>query len=168
MDENHLYTSEEKLKWWGYGEWVEESDEVDFDHEGIKCKVFRVVAPDGPIREDGTQHIFGGHLCGYISIPTDHPYFSKDYNDIEIDVHGGLTYGENINDEYWIGFDCAHSFDFIPSLEKFKYSHPFNDIFPNPEEFKDYAIFIPTYKNVNFCIEECKSMAEQLKNMVIS
>lgn len=28
----HLLTSDEKIKYWGYGEWVEEPDEVFFTH----------------------------------------------------------------------------------------------------------------------------------------
>ncbi len=35
-----------------------------------------------------------GHHCGYIAVPPDHPWYGKDYNDVDCDVHGGLTYGE--------------------------------------------------------------------------
>ena len=61
-----------------------------------------------------------GHRCGYIAIPKDNELYGKDYDEIDIDVHGGLTYSEYSNSEYpvkseedvwWIGFDCAHSGD---------------------------------------------------------
>lgn len=33
-----------------------------------------------------------GHLCGYIAVPPAHPWFGKSYDDIDVDVHGGLTF----------------------------------------------------------------------------
>lgn len=59
-----------------------------------------------------------GYRCGYIRVPLGHPWHGKDYNDIEAEVHGGLTFGEpdepcgkQGDDAYWFGFDCAHCFD---------------------------------------------------------
>jgi hypothetical protein len=50
-----------------------------------------------------------GYRCGYICIPKGHPWFSKDYDDIDAFVHGGLTFARyDDEDSYWIGFDCAH------------------------------------------------------------
>lgn len=48
---------------------------------------------------------------GYVKLPKDHPYFGKDYNDIPVDVHGGLTFAE-MDGEFWkVGFDTAHYSD---------------------------------------------------------
>jgi hypothetical protein len=58
-----------------------------------------------------------GHRCGYIRIPNGHPWFGKHYDDIEAEIHGGLTFSRMIDPEeespfpepgFWIGFDCAH------------------------------------------------------------
>jgi hypothetical protein len=70
-----------------------------------------------------------GHRCGYIGLPKEHSLYGKNYSDIDIDVHGGLTYaggGENSkypveSDLWWFGFDCAHwmdgkDFDLIAEL----------------------------------------------------
>ena len=38
------------------------------------------------------KHDSLGHLCGYIGVPTSHPWYGKDYDEVEADVHGGLTY----------------------------------------------------------------------------
>jgi hypothetical protein len=35
-----------------------------------------------------------GHRCGYVSVPAEHPMFGKHYDDVEVTVHGGLTYAE--------------------------------------------------------------------------
>lgn len=79
---------------------------------------------------------FGGYANGYVAIPTDHPCHGKDYDEIDVDVHGGLTFGERINilreeswpqndvemlnadgysdipdDYYVVGFDTLHAGD---------------------------------------------------------
>lgn len=59
-----------------------------------------------------------GHRCGYLAIPQGHELYGVEYDNINVEVHGGLTYS-NESDEYsypvatdekvwWIGFDCAH------------------------------------------------------------
>lgn len=164
MQENHLLTSDEKLKYWGYGEWVEEPDEVYFIHDGIECRIHRMFA------KECSAHLFGGHLCGYISIPNDNSCYEKHYDDIEIEVHGGLTYAELENDgKYWVGFDCAHSMDYVPSTEYLYKTDPqMIKIKKRNQELKEHLglhgspIFNNSYKNIQFCINECKSMAEQL------
>ncbi len=157
--ESHTYTADEKLEWFGYGEWIEEVDQVLFIYKDFECKVLRVVLPDG------SNHIFGGHLCGYVRIPADHPYHNKLFQRLDIECHGGLTYGE-VNVGHWIGFDCAHSGDYVPSSEHFKKNNPdmlkFRQDFPLPEAFEKYSIFNPVYRNINFCIEECKGIVDQL------
>jgi len=59
---------------------------------------------------------------GYVIIPKGHPLHGKDYEDIDINVHGGLTFSESAEtllDEWdeispedregWVvGFDTAH------------------------------------------------------------
>lgn len=60
----------------------------------------------------------GVHPTAYVRIPRGHQYFKKKYDDIDIDVHGGLTYasGDVANAKkvgWWIGWDYAHSGDYI-------------------------------------------------------
>jgi hypothetical protein len=51
---------------------------------------------------------------GYVRIIEGHPFYDKGYENIPVDVHGGLTFSEHImdnekwSDGYWIGFDTAH------------------------------------------------------------
>lgn len=114
IKKKHLYKCEEKLKWWGYGEWVEEVDVVLFEYRHIECRILRSM-----YKKQGRKDIFGGHLCGYICIPPEHPFYKKRYDDIPIDVHGGLTYGKSEGDDYYIGFDCAHFSDLVPFQQRF-------------------------------------------------
>ena len=161
MIETHHFTSDEKLEWWGYGEWVEEPGEVLFEYKGMECKVTRRGIQEPGVKE---TFLFGGHLCGYIRIPDNHPYHHKDYEDIPIDCHGGLTYGE-CSDKHWIGFDCAHCFDYIPSTEYIKKILTMEGVLePRPFyiKFKDNSFFKRSYKNIAFCIKECQSIVDQL------
>jgi hypothetical protein len=161
----HLYCREEKLRWWGQGEWLDEPDIVEFEHLGFTCKVLRVCLEDGR----DLKHRFGGFLNGYVAIPSDHPFYQKAYEKIPINCHGGLTFGE-CTDRHLIGFDCAHSFDYIPSTEHLKKTIPSLIKIEKELEglkknsmFKDSPIFQKTYRNMEFVIAECKKIAEQLK-----
>lgn len=49
---------------------------------------------------------------GYVKLPKGHPYWGKDYDDIPVEVHGGLTFGEEDENGFWVvGFDTAHHSD---------------------------------------------------------
>lgn len=50
----------------------------------------------------------------YIELPQNHPYYGRDYNDVPINCHGGLTYSGPLNGDgkYWIGWDYMC----VPSL----------------------------------------------------
>lgn len=70
------------------------------------------------------DHGFGN---GYVLIPKGHQMHGKDYDDIPVDVHGGLTFSELVDKEFikewnlseedegtWcVGFDTAHYEDNI-------------------------------------------------------
>lgn len=68
----------------------------------------------------------GTHPTAYIKIPENHKYYEKDYDEINLDVHGGLTYSskqlclENEVIEGWfIGWDYAHYGDYLGYEEMF-------------------------------------------------
>jgi hypothetical protein len=60
-----------------------------------------------------------GYRCGYVRVPLGHPWHGKDYNDLNVEVHGGVSFAEadvpcdapGADTDWWIGFDCAHAFD---------------------------------------------------------
>lgn len=67
----------------------------------------------------------GTHPTAYIKIPKTHKYYGIDYNDLDINVHGGLTYSKNkliINFKelkgWFIGWDYAHYGDYVSWQEK--------------------------------------------------
>ncbi len=161
MKEKHLYTSEQKIEWFGPGEWVEESDQATFEHAGFKCLVMRGVAADY------YGQSFGGYFCGYVQIPPNHPWYGKAYEDIECECHGGLTFASERFDEdrFWVGFDCSHGEDITPSIEfilsprRKKEQNEFYERYPNWKR---------TYKNIQYAIVETQSIAEQAARCISS
>lgn len=163
-EEEHTFTSDQKLKWFGYGEWVEEFDHIRFEYMGCECIIFRVCLREPFVKE---EYYFGGHLCGYVKIPKSHPYQSLSYSDMEIECHGGLTYGER-HEGYWIGFDCGHSFDVVPSMEFTKTLDKETQELKKKFNLENSPIFQRHYRNVDYVIDQCVSIVDQLKNIAFT
>lgn len=103
--------------------------------------------------------------CGYCGVSPQSPLFEKDYDDICIDCHGGLTYsGFRVldirgfstpeiseyadyayKDHWFFGFDCAHYHDLVPGS-------PFGN---------KNAV----YRNLDFVKKELKSVAAQIRTL---
>lgn len=156
ITEKHRYTSDQKIKWFGYGEWVEEPDEIFFEHIGISCKILRMTGLSEVLGDSigQVETVCGGHLCGYCKIPEE-VLPGLDVNETHFEVHGGITYGRIEEDNcLWTGFDCAHAHDISPGMEVYMAS-----LFAFP-------IKIPlcerSYKNIQYVMRECKSLAEQI------
>lgn len=78
--------------------------EREWEHAGLLCAV--------------VQGREGSNRCGYVRIPPTHPFYQKNYMDVDMEVHGGLTYAQIepcVEHEdgigWWFGFDCAHAGD---------------------------------------------------------
>ncbi len=62
-------------------------------------------------------------LCAYVGISVDHPLAGKNYDDLPIRAHGGLTYSREGGDNYpagyyWYGWDYAHGGDYCFYYDK--------------------------------------------------
>lgn len=74
--------------------------EREWEFSGLKCAVVM-----------NREH---GHRCGYVRVPPDHPSHGKPYEDMDVSVHGGLTFAgiepcaHDDGQGFWFGFDCAH------------------------------------------------------------
>jgi hypothetical protein len=132
---------------WGAGSWDEEPDRVDFEHAGFPCLILRTRM---------------GFLCGYVAVPEGHPDFEKTYDDIGVDVHGGLTYAAHCSGHichvpapgapdnvWWLGFDCAHCWDIAPG---------------RVADDKRYGLHDPMsqYRDIRYVRREVESLADQL------
>lgn len=96
----------------------------------------------------------GTHPCAYVEIPKDHKLAGKFYGEIDLDVHGGLTYSDmylhNIKNGNWfIGWDYAHAGDYMG--------------FYSDEPFKNMQSIIDDKKwTTKEMIEDCKNCIEQI------
>jgi hypothetical protein len=104
---------------WGEGPWQDEPDRLEWRSPGSEL-------PRMAIR----NHF--GAWCGYVGVPKGHRLFGKVWDDPEcesIEVHGGITYGNTCagiichvpqpgesDHVWWLGFDCAHAFDYTPGM----------------------------------------------------
>lgn len=144
---------------WPSGIWDQEPDRKQWEDKetGLPCLI---------VRNDF------GNLCGYVGVNNSHILFGKDYSDLNLDVHGGLTYAGEChgrvchevktnflgieithleNDKtWWLGFDCAHYGDYSPGLSKYR---GFNELNQQTD-----------YKNVSYVTEQCTNLAKQIKN----
>jgi hypothetical protein len=95
-----------------YRPWEDEPDHAEWVQEpsGYKCRISR--------------NEVTGTLCGYVGVPKENKFWGMNYNEqdadlseIEVDVHGGLTFSGSGDDGYWyFGFDTAHAEDFAPKI----------------------------------------------------
>jgi len=83
-------------------------------------------------------------LCGYVVITSDNKLYGLDYDhlysQIDTHVHGGLTYSDEGEGGWVIGFDCAHAGDLCPAF-------PYYD---------------GVYRTKEFVISECEKLAEAI------
>ena len=109
--------------------WLTEPDNVDFEYKGYRCLIRRIP--------------YFGYLCGYLNLPPSSHFFGKDYDDIPLIPHGGLTFAQPNDGNWVIGFDCAHAFDLMPGM----------DI-----SFEKYA----SYKTIEYVEQNLKDMIDDL------
>lgn len=84
-------------------------------------------------------------LCGYINLNKDNSLYGSDYDSINIDTHGGITYLGYNNEEFIIGFDCGHYGDLTPYF-----------LLKDDYGFLQDGI----YRDMKYVKLQCESMAE--------
>lgn len=141
---------------WPAGEWDSEPDRLSWtDREtGLPCLIVRNRM---------------GALCGYVAVERGHQAYRKDQDDIEVYVHGGLTYSDLCNghichtpepgkpaDVWWLGFDCNHYLDWSPRSATYERDRGDSCFKRQHEEI---------YRNVAYVQDECASLAKQLSAM---
>lgn len=149
--------------------WLNEPNRVEFKYKGYDCLIQRVGRFHDEFADD-----YLGHLCGYVALPKSHPYYGKNYDDIPIEVHGGLTYaracqgkichvpseGES-DDVWWVGFDCAHAGDLIPGIQKMR--EPVGLFYDIDQKYAYLNLPEDVYRDIEFVRNEIEDMVDQLE-----
>lgn len=82
-----------------------EKNQDFFISHGFICEIFR-----------HPEHL---NLNGYIYVLPGHPWHGKHYDDLNIEIHGGITHSGMDNDGMWrLGFDTCHFGDLIPKFHE--------------------------------------------------
>lgn len=130
-----------------------------------------------------------GHRCGYVALPPEHKYsqtpmeertiFGKtykhwDYDSLDIDVHGGLTFMSPEHDlkdllpvpcaDMWIGFDCGHTYNDMCDIEAYK-KYFGKESTETKKSFFDAMIHgydVQTVKTFKYAEKECHGIIDQL------
>lgn len=137
---------------WPDGPWKSEPDKLQWVDQasGLDCMI---------VRNDM------GNLCGYVGVADGHPAFGMDYDAVNVDVHGGLSYSNLCSGHichvaelgrpdhvWWLGFDCAHSFDYTPGFQQ-------------EDDYDDLPSIEQPYRDIEFVRQECTQLAAQLVAM---
>lgn len=83
---------------------------------------------------------------GYMIVPKSHPWNGQNYENIPVDVHGGLTFSENINNYWVLGFDTNHHGDAYG---------------PNANSPASLLQNYGTYRDVDYVKNELKNLVDQ-------
>ena len=156
--ETKAYVGSVDRKGWPAGPWDNEPDKMQWPDPvtGLPCLAVR-----------GAR----GNWCGYVGVPPGHPQHGKNYSDVDADVHGGLTFADACADVgredryvchvpgpdepehvWWLGFDCAHAWDYSPDDAKRAAS--------GDRLWK--LSFDQSYKTLDYVRQQCASLAKQL------
>lgn len=135
---------------WKRGPWDDEPDKVQWTDKatGLPCLAVR--------------QGFSGHWCGYVGVSGTHPNYGADYDRVEADAHGGLTFASKCSpgdestsichivehgeddDVWWFGFDCAH----------------LGDLSPNMSDHRGF------YRDLGYVKNQIKSLTHQLERAI--
>lgn len=107
-------------------DWVRVYLEMEYGYEMGKEK--KVLA-EGEFKKYPFKIIsYGTHPCAYIGLTKKSRFYREKYENIDLPVHGGLTFGGTLpwldRGFYWIGWDYSHLYDFTgihlnPALTKY-------------------------------------------------
>lgn len=112
---------------WGRGPWQDEPDKVHWVDEATDLDCLIVRGPHGA-------------LCGYVGVPEGHPDYQKGYDDVPVEVHGGLTFADGCHEatpEKWEKIKAAY-----PGWQAEAVKYPNGD---SAERVRDFAEIITSY-----------------------
>lgn len=177
------YSTVDKSEW-GEGLWTSEPDKaVWIDEEtGLDCLIVRNRM---------------GALCGYVGVPKGHPAHGAEYDNVRLtddeypDVHGGLTFSgacQPVTDHstgichipqegrpdnvWWLGFDCAHSMDIVPSMvasnrKRYEEAKAIGDA-EGMRLWSSLTDWDEQYRTVEYVVCEVERLARQLATATVT
>jgi hypothetical protein len=168
---------------WERGPWDDEPDKAVWVDQatGLDCMIVR-------------NH--SGSLCGYVGVPKGHRAYGRGYEDLNVVVHGGLTYAGPCQeplapefesrahlrdhgichipppgrpeDIWWFGFDTGHFRDYQPAMA-FRLKE-IAESHPEYDELRRSSLIAvfdgEEYKTLSYVMAETTQLAEQIARLV--
>lgn len=108
-----------------------------------------------------------GSRCGYVGVEATHKLHGKDYDSVDVEVHGGLTYARGYSDYpadnkgmWWFGYDCAHVGD---GRDRNLMDEEYKSIYtPRTLAYFDEGGVV---RSLEYCVGECERLAKQLEEL---
>lgn len=136
--------------------------------------------PGKPIIEE--RFIYKGYPCvvlfqplafrtGYVALPKTSKFYGKGFDEIPICCHGGLTYGRNYlfgqDDEetWWIGFDCAHyddGYDVEQTKEYYKNDKEASEQLHRLRDLHEMTNEYYSFRTLDYVKSDCMSIVNQI------
>jgi hypothetical protein len=182
------YTKEEKIASWGEGEWVNEPDFIEFSHLGYTCRITRATAREtdgslsggylcGYVFAPPSHPLFSSDECktkiechgGVTHIGEDGiiGFDCAHATDLNPGLEAFRAQHPRLREYYEKHFGCLPtgssafaSLGIHPDLRR-AYEGLFGCI--PTDALTSAGPFSTSYRNMEFCIQECKSIAEQLE-----
>lgn len=117
-----------------------------------------------------------GTWCGYVELPPEHHFYGM--RPAGLEVHGGVTWAgsrNGIEGEWSVGFDCAHSFDYMPGMvAMFEQLAQQSDISRRLIEQMEQtqqqlpAYLRQTYRTFDYAKQQTTALAAQLRPTITS
>jgi hypothetical protein len=165
---------------WGSGPWDDEPDKMQWTDAatGLPCMIHR--------------NQFGA-WCGYVGVGPTHPAHGKTGDDLDLSAHGSVNFADRCDphfnpetgqgvchlpepgepdDVWWLGFDCAHAWDFVPGMAALMRPDPFDVAIGDPSSVRRdnlqrvYRSMMSNdvYRDIAYVRAECALLAAQLQS----
>jgi hypothetical protein len=136
------------------GPWTGEPDFIAWSWGSIACVAKR--------------HSLGA-WCGFVGLPSGHPWWGKEWIEPPPDVHGGLSFsgtwdGFGPLDSlglWWLGFDCLHVHDYVPYADQFITDMMRLERISNEYVGHDPPVSVADYRDIGYVTIEVNRLAGQ-------
>lgn len=126
---------------WPSGPWDDEPDKAQWQDQatGFACLAVR------------SSH--SGHWCGYVGVPQSHPTFGKNYDDVDVQVHGGLTFSAQCNDH-----SRSHWKEWREKISLEKFAEEARQ-YPKGDSARWIRTWAPCLDNYDLFVSQCQASA---------
>lgn len=135
---------------WGEGEWRQEPDYLFWIEESsnLPCAIVRT-----PIY---------GSLCGYVGVPSGHPYYRMEYGGLNLKTCPELSYSDFLSPVFQIEWQSGILENYLNCWFLGFHGKLTIDLTPGLKKFLPDAILPGAYRNLGEVFRQAEAMAKEL------